>query len=108
MKVALDPSLDGMEGQGHRSKSNIKIVFFSLLPERDVKVRGQGHQGQDQMSSSLRSRSEIKVAELKVKFNVCTVKVTKNKVKVVRWSSSTPVDSREVRHVGVFICIANL
>ncbi len=64
-----------------RSRSNIKIVFFSLLCEK--KVRGEGHQGQGQRSSlkvigqghqdqchykeqgqrkrSLRSRSKIKL-----------------------------------------------
>ncbi len=34
---------------GHRSRSNIKIVFFSLLSENEVK--GQGHQGEGQRSS---------------------------------------------------------
>ena len=34
---------------GQRSRSNIKIVFFSLLSENEVK--GQGHQGQGQRSS---------------------------------------------------------
>ena len=44
MEVDLDPSQDGIDGQGHRSRSNIKIEFFSLLSEK--KVRCQGHQGQ--------------------------------------------------------------
>ncbi len=39
--------------------------------------------GQTQRSGSPRSRSEIGVAEVKVKHNIC-IKVTGNKVKVAR------------------------
>ena len=53
---------------GQRSRSNIKIEFFSLLSE---KVRGQGP-GQ---------RSSLKVIGLSL-----DIKVTKNKVKVISWS----------------------
>ncbi len=31
---------------GQRSRSNMKIMFFSLLPEKEVKVRGHKGQGQ--------------------------------------------------------------
>ncbi len=45
---------------GQRPRSNMKIVFFSQLSEKEVK--GQGHQGQYR-----RSMSEMEVAEVKIK-----------------------------------------
>ncbi len=54
MEVDLDPSLDGNEGQGHRSKVKVKHqnYVFSLLSKirsevKVTKAKGQGHQDQD-------------------------------------------------------------
>ncbi len=30
---------------GQRSRANMKIIFLSLLPQNDVKIRSQGHHG---------------------------------------------------------------
>ncbi len=80
---------DKCEGQGHRSKvkvtkvKNVKIPVFSLVSEKMVQGQGQGHQGR---------RSRSKVVGQGHRF----------KVKVV-WGVLYPIDSREVRHAGVFI-----
>ncbi len=83
MEVDLEPRSNGIEGQGHRS--NIKIVFFSLLSENEV--RGQGHQGQrsslkvigqdhQDQDHYLKKRSEVKVVKVKVRVQGHKVKIT--------------------------------
>ncbi len=48
-RLALTPARMGMKAKVIGQRSNIKIVFFSVLSEK--KVRGQGDQGQGQKSS---------------------------------------------------------
>ncbi len=80
---------DEFEAQGHRSKvkvtkvKNVKIPVFSLVSEKVV--QGQRHEGQGQGSRSKAIGQDHRV-----------------KVKVV-WGVLYPIDSREVRHAGVFI-----
>ncbi len=91
---------DEFEGQGHRSKvkvtkvKNIKIPVFSLVSEKVA--QGQGHEGQGQGHKGQGHRSRSKPVgqghEVKVK---------------VVWGLLYPIDSREVRHAGVFICMYN-
>ena len=45
MKVDLDPSLDGIEGQGRRSKVKVKVTEVKALGQSSMsKVIGLGHQ----------------------------------------------------------------
>ncbi len=72
MEVDLDPSLDGIEGQGRRSRSNMKIMFFSLLIEKEVKVRREGQRSRSKskvigQGHCQERKSELKVGMVKVK-----------------------------------------
>ena len=88
MEVDLDPSYNGIEGQGHRSRSNMKIVSFCLVLEKDrgqvkvTKIMSQGHHIRRQSQGGSRS--------------------------VLLGGLFSPIDSREVRHAGVFNCVLNL
>ncbi len=80
MEVDLDPGRMGLKVKdiGQSSRSNIKMVFSSLLSENEVK--GQGCQGQGQRSSLkvigqvhqyqghyLKKRAEVMVVKVKVR-----------------------------------------
>ncbi len=87
---------DKFEGQGHRAKvkvtkvKNVKITVFNLVSEK--MVQGQGHKGQGHQGQGRRSRSKVVGQGHRVK------------VKIV-WGVLYPIDSREVRHAGVFILL---
>ena len=90
------------------SRVNVKVT--------EVKVNGQGRKLGSKVArfkvkgskvQGLRSRSWVKVKGCKgrgQRSRSC-IKVKRHGVKVkVAWGAFYPIDSREVRHVGVLIC----
>ena len=70
-------------------------------------VQGQGHKGQRSRSRGLRSKVVGQVHEGQGQCHKGQSHRVKVKVNVV-WKFLHPIDSREVRHAGVFICLIAL
>ncbi len=86
MEVDLDLDQNGIEGQGRRSK--VKVRHENYVFQSTIRKGGQrsGSPRSKSRSRSPRLRSEMKVTEVKIRDDMCMVKVTMNRVKVVRWS----------------------
>ncbi len=82
-----------------RSRSNIKIVFFSPLSEK--KVRGQGYQGQVKVKGQVEGHRSTSPRSMSLSGTKPEKKVTKVKVKDQVWRSRSP-RTRSKLFVAVF------